>query len=48
MLTSPEQTRWRHNGLDYTSKNDIFSLPEKAADIIESVGMAKGIKHDKT
>jgi UDP-glucose:(heptosyl)LPS alpha-1,3-glucosyltransferase len=41
MITSPEREIWQRNGIDYVSKNDFFSRPEKAADIIESLA-AKG------
>ncbi len=36
MLTSPERESWRRNALDFASKADIFSLPQRAADVIES------------
>lgn len=42
MIKSPERQRWKENGPDYTSRTDIYSLPEKATDIIESVGKEKG------
>jgi UDP-glucose:(heptosyl)LPS alpha-1,3-glucosyltransferase len=38
MLTSDESRVWRQNALAYASNADIFSLHEKAADVIESVG----------
>jgi UDP-glucose:(heptosyl)LPS alpha-1,3-glucosyltransferase len=41
MLKSPERKKWQRNGLDYTARNDVFSLPEKAADIIETTGKVK-------
>jgi len=37
MLTSEEKSRWRENGKKYIAETDVFSLPEKAADIIETV-----------
>jgi UDP-glucose:(heptosyl)LPS alpha-1,3-glucosyltransferase len=37
MLTSKEAERWREKGKRYIGDTDVFSLPEKAADIIESV-----------
>jgi len=37
MLTSEEKARWRENGKKYIAETDVFSLPEKAADIIEAV-----------
>ena len=37
MLTSGEASNWRNNGRKYVATTDVFSLPEKAADIIEQV-----------
>jgi UDP-glucose:(heptosyl)LPS alpha-1,3-glucosyltransferase len=37
MLKSEEKARWRENGKKYIAETDVFSLPEKAADIIEAV-----------
>lgn len=38
ILNSPhEREEWKRNGLAYASRADLFSLPERAADIIESV-----------
>ena len=37
MLTSEKKNQWQHNGRDYVANTDVFSLPEKAADIIERV-----------
>lgn len=37
MLTSQERDAWRRNALAYAATADIYSLHEKAADIIESV-----------
>jgi len=36
-LLSPERERWKQNGFEYVSRNDFFSMPERAADIIESL-----------
>ncbi len=41
MLTSPERSRWRENALAYAKGTDLFSLPQKAADIIEASGRSK-------
>ena len=41
MLVSPERNIWKTNGLGYVSKNDVFSMPEKAADVIESIASGK-------
>lgn len=37
MLVSPERAGWQRNALDYAAQADIFSLHERAADIIETV-----------
>ena len=37
MLTSDKKDQWKKNGTAYVSRTDVFSLPEKAADIIEQV-----------
>lgn len=36
MLLSSEREIWGENGLDYIKQRDVYSMPEKAADIIES------------
>ena len=41
MLTSEEKRRWRENGEKYIAETDVFSLPDKAADIIEAVAKRK-------
>jgi UDP-glucose:(heptosyl)LPS alpha-1,3-glucosyltransferase len=38
MLTSPQRSRWRENALAYAEGTDLFSLHQKAADIIEATG----------
>lgn len=37
MLLSSKRETWKRKGLEYVSRNDFFSMPEKAADIIESL-----------
>jgi UDP-glucose:(heptosyl)LPS alpha-1,3-glucosyltransferase len=37
MLLSSERQVWKRSGFEYVSRNDFFSMPEKAADIIESI-----------
>ncbi len=37
ILTSPRRNEWMQNGGRYVAQNDVFSMPEKAADIIEQV-----------
>ncbi len=37
MLTSKQRVKWQKNGKKYIAETDVFSLPEKAADIIEQV-----------
>ena len=41
MLDRKELLIWQSNALNYARSADIFSLPEKAADLIESVGLRK-------
>jgi UDP-glucose:(heptosyl)LPS alpha-1,3-glucosyltransferase len=41
MLTSAAAEGWRENALVYVRRTDIFSLPEKAADLIEETGRRK-------
>ena len=38
MLTSEEKNEWQNNGRKYVANTDVFSLQEKAVDIIELVG----------
>ena len=38
MLLSPERTTWQQNALAFTKNADIYSMPERAVDIIESLG----------
>jgi UDP-glucose:(heptosyl)LPS alpha-1,3-glucosyltransferase len=37
MLISDKKNQWQYNGRNYIANTDVFSLPEKAADIIEQV-----------
>ena len=37
MLTSEKRNQWKENGREYIANTDVFSLHEKAADIIEQV-----------
>ena len=37
MLSSISNEKWGENGINFIMKNDVFSLHEKAADIIEEV-----------
>ena len=37
MLISDKKNQWQNNGRNYIANTDVFSLPEKAADIIEQV-----------
>jgi len=43
MITSPERETWKSMGIDYVNRNDFFSRPEKAADIIESLAAKGGL-----
>ena len=42
VLTSPDRQRWQANGVNYSKANDLYSMPEKAVEIIENVGQRKG------
>ena len=37
MLVCEEKAQWQYNGRNYVANTDVFSLPEKAVDIIEKV-----------
>ena len=37
MLTSEERDSWRRNGIHYGQQEDLYSMPETATDIIESL-----------
>jgi len=41
MLDRKQLAVWQSNALNYAESADIFSLPEKAADLIESAGRRK-------
>ncbi len=41
MITSPERAMWMRKGIEYVERNDFFSMPEKAAEIIESLALNK-------
>jgi UDP-glucose:(heptosyl)LPS alpha-1,3-glucosyltransferase len=41
MLISPQRTHWGQNGLSFAKSNDIYSLPERAADYIEVIGCGR-------
>jgi len=38
MLSSPDMVVWKQNGLDFSQSADIYSMPEKAAHLIEQIG----------
>ena len=42
MIMSPDQSTWRQNGLSFATKADLYSMPEKAADLIEEMGRKRG------
>jgi UDP-glucose:(heptosyl)LPS alpha-1,3-glucosyltransferase len=42
MLFSDRVAEWRRNALRYVNETDIFSLPDRAADIIEQAGRQGG------
>ncbi len=41
MLDSPERDAWRDNGRAFGRSADLYSMPERAADLIEQVGQRK-------
>ncbi len=41
MLTSEQRDSWRHNGIQYGRSEDLYSMPETAVDIIESLLAAR-------
>lgn len=43
MLASDQREQWKQNALTFAKTADIYSLPEKAADLIESVGRQRAI-----
>jgi UDP-glucose:(heptosyl)LPS alpha-1,3-glucosyltransferase len=43
MLTSDDWQNWQRNALRYMRTSDIFSMPEKVADIIEATGKNRSI-----
>jgi len=42
MLTSGDLPRRRENALDFANRADLYSLPERAAEIIEAVAEGRG------
>lgn len=41
MLTSPERAQWHQNALSFAKQADLYSLPEKATDLIEAAAKHK-------
>jgi UDP-glucose:(heptosyl)LPS alpha-1,3-glucosyltransferase len=41
MITSPERAMWKRKGVEYVERNDFFSMPDKAAEMIESLALKK-------
>ena len=41
MLSSDQKQVWQNNALTFADTADIYSLPERAADIIEQVGLQR-------
>ena len=44
LLTSPERVEWCRSGPAYAQREDLSGLPERAIDILEEVGAARGRK----
>ena len=38
MLESPQRARWRDNGIAYGRTQDLYRMPELAADLIHTIG----------
>ncbi len=38
MLEAPEVASWRENGIRFAREADIYSMPERAADLVENLG----------
>jgi UDP-glucose:(heptosyl)LPS alpha-1,3-glucosyltransferase len=45
MLLSPDIATWRQNGLIFANEADIYSMPTKAADLIEQIGQRRVSTH---
>lgn len=43
MLLSPQRKEWGKRGLEFARRYDIYSLPEKAVDVIEKQGQTKAL-----
>jgi UDP-glucose:(heptosyl)LPS alpha-1,3-glucosyltransferase len=43
MLLSHDQQSWRENAIKFAKSHDIYSLPEKAADLIETIGQQRAL-----
>ena len=41
MVSSPDAAAWRRNALAFAKQADIYSMPEKAADLIELIGQKR-------
>ena len=41
MLNSEKKEQWKHNGIAYVAKTDVFSRAEKAVDVIEKVASSR-------
>jgi UDP-glucose:(heptosyl)LPS alpha-1,3-glucosyltransferase len=41
MITSPDRPLWKRKGIEYVERNDFFNMPEKAAELIESLALKK-------
>lgn len=45
MITASELPQWRRHALEYTATTDLYSLPIKAAELIESTAQQKQLSH---
>jgi len=42
MLTSPERALWQRSGIDYGRREDLYSMPESVATMIEQFALQRG------
>ncbi|MDY0213646.1 MAG: glycosyltransferase family 4 protein [Desulfuromonadaceae bacterium] len=47
MLDSPEINLWKENAAQYVKENDLFSMPERAVDVIEMKTRARNHEEEK-
>jgi UDP-glucose:(heptosyl)LPS alpha-1,3-glucosyltransferase len=48
LLTSPERSRWRANGLAFAAHADIYDLVPRAVDVLEEIGRRRVASRQRT